>query len=373
MKKRVAVLGATGSIGKNAVDVLSRDRDTFEVVLLSAHSSRREMDSCTTQWPLARRVLSGEDGGKQRLLDAIADVHADITINGISGGAGLEPSLAAIESGSNLALANKETIVMAAPLVFRRAKEKNVTIIPVDSEHSAIFHLLEAHSGKTVDEIILTASGGPFRKLRPEEMKDVSPQAALAHPTWNMGPKISVDSASMANKGLEIIEAAALFDMPVEKIRVVIHPQSVVHSMVRLCSGVIYAQLSPPDMRRPIHDALYWPQTVRSGLDILDFDSLTLEFEKPDTRKFPMLTLAREAARRGGLYPCAYNAANEAAVAAFLKQEIGFLEIPEITGYVLEEDWICNSFEAETILRSDSEARIRAAGFIADKKRKQPC
>ncbi|MDR0486767.1 MAG: 1-deoxy-D-xylulose-5-phosphate reductoisomerase, partial [Treponema sp.] len=271
-----------------------------------------------------------------------------------------------IESGSDLALANKETVVMAGEFVFRLAKEKNVKIIPVDSEHSAIFHLINAHC-KSIEEIILTASGGPFRNLSLKEMEQVTPEAALAHPTWKMGKKISIDSATMANKGLEIIEAAVFFNMPGEKIKVVIHPQSVVHSMVRLRNGIIYAQLSKPDMRHPIHDALYWPQTVPSSLEHLSFDSLTLNFEKPDPQKFPMLSLAWNAVRHGGLYPCVYNSANEIAVAAFLERRIGFLDIPKIVGYVLEGDWSCGCCEPETILKADTDARSKAAAYIEER------
>jgi len=370
MKKRVAILGATGSIGKNSLDIISRNKDVFEIVLLSAHSNKNALESLKNQWTSAACVLSGKEGGKNELLEAIDSVRPDITINGISGGAGLEPSLAAIESGSALALANKETVVMAGKLAFNLAKEKNVKIIPVDSEHSAIFHLIEAHAGHSadtkavIDEIILTASGGPFRKLSKKEMENVTAQDALVHPTWKMGPKITVDSASMANKGLEIIEACHFFEMPAEKIKVTIHPQSIVHSMIRLRNGVFYAQLSKPDMRRPIHDALFYPKTEPLNLDILDFDSLTLEFEKPDTDKFPMLKLALEAAKRGCLYPCAYNAANEEAVNAFLKNKIGFLDIPKITANILQRDWAVNYNDKETVLRAASDARSEAVKII---------
>jgi 1-deoxy-D-xylulose-5-phosphate reductoisomerase len=371
MKKRIAVLGATGSIGKSTLDVLSRDKENFEVVLLSAHSNRQQLEELSMLWPDADCILSGDAGGKEKLLLAIENAKAQITINGISGASGLMPSIAAIESGSNLALANKESIVMAGTLVLNLAKEKNVSIIPVDSEHSAIFHLIKAHSEKSkkngdiINEIILTASGGPFRKLSLKKMKDVSPEAALAHPTWNMGYKISIDSATMANKGLEVIEAAVLFNMPAEKIKVVIHPQSIIHSMVRLCNGVIYAQLSKPDMRHPIHDALYWPDTVHSGIDTLNFDSLFLEFEKPDSKKFPMLNLGREAARLGGLYPCAYNAANEIAVSAFMKREIGFLDISMITENVLEKNWSENNMTINAVLQADGEARKMASLLVS--------
>jgi 1-deoxy-D-xylulose-5-phosphate reductoisomerase len=367
MKKRISILGATGSIGKSSLDVISRNKDIFDVVLLSANTKGEELENLKSLWPSAVCVLSGAKDGKEKLLAAIVSVNADITINGISGAGGLEPSLAAIEAGSDLALANKETLVMAAPLVFRLAKEKSVKIIPVDSEHSAIFHLIQAHAGgekDTVSEIILTASGGPFRKMEFEALKRVTAKEALSHPTWKMGPKITIDSASMANKGLEIIEACALFDMPQEKIKVVIHPQSIVHSMVKLRNGAIYAQLSKPDMRNPIHDALFWPKTAPLCLEAINFDALTLEFEKPDIQKFPMLDLARKSASLGGLYPCVYNAVNEEAAAAFLQDKIGFLEIPNITKNVLDQDWPGGCTQKEEILNADVLARKKAVFYI---------
>jgi 1-deoxy-D-xylulose-5-phosphate reductoisomerase len=370
MKKRIAILGATGSIGKSSLDIISRDRENFEVVLLTARSSRSKLEELSKLFPSAVCVLTSENNGKEKLLTAIAEIKPDITINGISGAAGLEPSLAAINAGSHLALANKETIVMAGNLAIRAAKEKNVNIIPVDSEHSAIFHLLRFFAGQSggkrenVSEIILTASGGPFRNLSVKDMEKVTVKDALSHPTWNMGQKITIDSASMANKGLEIIEACVFFNMPGEKIKVVIHPQSIVHSMIRLCNGVIYAQLSKPDMRHPIHDAIYWPVTTPSTLETINFDSLTLEFSKPDPDKFPMLKYAWEAAKRGELYPCAYNAANETAVTAFLEQKIEFLDIPKITEHILQADWTCGNLDLETVLKADADARQRADSFI---------
>jgi len=364
MKKKVAILGATGSIGKSALDVIARGHHDFEVVLLTAHCHADQLAELGRLYPGAVTVHSGAEGGRESLLAAIANCGADITLNGISGAAGLEPSMAAIEAGSNLALANKETLVMAGPLVLRRAREKNVTIIPVDSEHSAIFHLVHAHCAahSTPDEIILTASGGPFRNYSLEEMEKVSPQAALAHPTWNMGAKITIDSATMANKGLEVIEAARLFNCSTEKIKVVIHPQSVVHSMIRMQDGEVYAQLSRPDMRLPIHKALYWPQAVPTDFGRLDFNALTLEFYPPDTEKFPLLALAYEAVQKGGLYPCAYNAANEAAVAAFLAGRIGFLDIGRITRYVVDrdKDWNTEPDTIAPVMEADRQARIMA-------------
>jgi len=374
MKKRVAVLGATGSIGKSALDVISRGKDDFEVVLLSAHSQSEQLAELGRLWPSAVTVQSGAEGGRESLLAAIAGCGADITLNGISGAAGLEPSMAAIEAGSSLALANKETLVMAGLLVLGRASEKKVKIIPVDSEHSAIFHLIEAHGGAhggaldALEEIILTASGGPFRNYTLAEMEKAGAQAALAHPTWNMGAKITIDSASMANKGLEVIEAARLFNLPPEKIKVLIHPQSIVHSMIRMKDGAVYAQLSRPDMRLPIHHALYWPEKGDSHLfGRLGFDTpLALEFYPPDMEKFPMPALAYEAVKKGGLYPCAYNAANEAAVGAFLAGRIGFLDIGRITRYVLDRDWSAEPGDIASVMEADRRART-----IAEKE--MPC
>ncbi|MDR0494777.1 MAG: 1-deoxy-D-xylulose-5-phosphate reductoisomerase [Treponema sp.] len=377
MKKRVAVLGATGSIGTSALDVISKEKNNFEIVLLSAHRNGGALAELGRQWPGALTVLSNESGA-ERLLAAIAASGADITLNGISGAAGLAPSMAALEAGSDLALANKETLVMAGPLVFMKAHEKKLNIIPVDSEHSAIFHLIEAHGYDSLDEIILTASGGPFRNYSAGEMEKAGPQAALAHPTWNMGPKISIDSATMANKGLEVIEAAMLFALPngqpfpPEKIKVVVHPQSIVHSMIRMKDGAVYAQLSRPDMRLPIYKALHWPQTSsfnkdtsskedeRSDFGRLDFASLSLEFFPPDTEKFPMLSYAYEAVKKGGLYPCAYNGANEAAVSAFLAGRIGFLDIARVTGYVLERDWSAEPESLAVVMEADRRAKIIA-------------
>jgi 1-deoxy-D-xylulose-5-phosphate reductoisomerase len=365
--KKIAVLGATGSIGKNTLDVITHNKNNFKPVLLSAHSDRDGLEKAGRLWPEARKIISVQAGGREQLLAAIVDCGADITVNGISGAAGLEPSLAAIEAGSDLALANKETLVMAGPFVLKRAEEKKVNIIPVDSEHSCVFHLLEAHckaGTDNIDEIILTASGGPFRNNSIEEMEKASPKAALAHPTWNMGVKISIDSASMANKGLEVIEASRLFNLPPEKIKVVIHPQSIVHSMIRLKDGELYAQLSRPDMRLPILKALYWPEIPPSegnengGFGRLDFNGLTLEFRQPDPRKFPMLPLAYEAVSKGGLYPCAYNGANEAAVAAFLAGRIGFLDISRITRYVLDSDWSAEPADIASVMEADRHAKI---------------
>jgi 1-deoxy-D-xylulose-5-phosphate reductoisomerase len=382
MKRKAAVLGATGSIGKSAMDVLRDQKDRFQPVLLTARSDAKGLLKLKEEFPDALTALADEtaaDGarfdflGRDGLLSAIAAAKADITVNGISGAAGLEPSVAAINSGSDLALANKETIVMAGRIIFALAAEKNIRVIPVDSEHSALFKLIEAHGKDNVSEIILTASGGPFREYSEEMLLRVTLKDALAQPTWNMGPKITVDSATLANKGLEVIEAALLFGFPPEKIKVAIHPQSVVHSMVRLKDGAVYAQMSKPDMRLPIHEALSWPETVYSPFGVLDFTSLSLAFEKPDLEKFPMLALAYRALSGGGFFSVAYNAANETAVEAFLKEKINFLEIPCIVGYVLDNvlGYMSASGESlksiESILVADREARKIAENFIWSK------
>ncbi|GHU81113.1 1-deoxy-D-xylulose 5-phosphate reductoisomerase [Spirochaetia bacterium] len=380
MKKRVAVLGATGSIGKSTLDVLRAGKEYFTPVLFSSHTDSGGLLKIGSEFPSAALALSGLSKGpeevayygREGLLRAIAESRPDIAVNGISGAAGLEPSLAVLDTGADLALANKETIVMAAPLVFARAQAKKARILPVDSEHSALFNLSEAHGGENITELLLTASGGPFRTYSREQLAAVTPRDALAHPTWKMGAKITVDSASLANKGLEVIEAACLFKVPPEKITVVVHPQSIVHSMVRLRDGAVYAQLSRPDMRLPIHSALYYPEQRPCSFGALDFASpdfggLNLEFEKPDAGRFPMLPLAYEAGRRGGLYPAAYNAANEAAVTSFLQERIGFLDIPRLVEYVLEGNWNRTNPSLEVILETDARARKRAEDFIERK------
>lgn len=378
MKKRVAVLGATGSIGKSALDVIREARDRYEPALFTARRDRAGLLALRSEFPGAALALSGEPRGDdsigyygtEGLLRAIAESRADIALNGIAGAAGLEPSLAALESGADLALANKETIVMAGPLVLALAAKQGRRILPVDSEHQAVFSLIRAHGRENVDEVLLTASGGPFRTYDPARLASVTPEDALAHPTWSMGPKITVDSATLANKGLEVIEAAGLFQMPGEKIGVLIHPQSIVHSMVRLTDGTLYAALSKPDMRIPIQNALSFPECLPCPFGRLDFTSLgaplTLEFGNPDDERFPMLPLAREAAAKGGLYPAAYNAANEAAAAAFLARNAGFLDIPRIVRYVLNSGpWESGGADAlAAIWEADRTARALAERYI---------
>ncbi|GHU27061.1 1-deoxy-D-xylulose 5-phosphate reductoisomerase [Spirochaetia bacterium] len=352
---KVALLGATGSIGKSTLDVIRSDPDSFEVVLLTAHRNRELLEKIAKEFPHARIAVSN-------IPEAIIESGADIVINGIAGSAGLEPSRVTLENGIDLALANKESIVMAGPLLRECAARTGAKIIPVDSEHSAIFRLLE-RSGE-IDEILLTASGGPFRTLSKETLACVGPEEALHHPTWNMGAKISLDSATMANKGLEVIEAARLFDLPVEKIKVVIHPQSIVHSMIRLHDGSVYAQLSQPDMRLPIQFALYYPDSApKLCIETLHFDDLTLHFESPDPERFPMLPLAYQAHKTGPLYPIAYNAANEIAAEAFLSGSIHFMDIARITEQVLMHGWT-GELKWESVWKTDHDARNLAKSII---------
>lgn len=355
---KVAVLGATGSIGRSTLDVIRAHPERFEPVLFSAYADSDSLRRLKDEFPGARCAAAS----REDLPGAIRSCGAALAVNGIAGAAGLIPSFTVLETGADLALANKETVVMAWPLVKEAAERNGARIIPVDSEHSAVFSLVNAYGAAAVDEVILTCSGGPFRNLTTTELSRVQAKDALNHPTWTMGPKITIDSATLANKGLEVIEAARLFDMPPEKIKVVIHPQSIVHSMVRLRDGAVYAQLSRPDMRLPIHNALFYPEITPCAFAALDFTGLTLTFSPPDTACFPMLRLAYDALKAGGLYPVAYNAANETAVAKFLKDEIGFPGIPRLVEAALQKDWSGIPDTLETITAADRKARACANG-----------
>jgi 1-deoxy-D-xylulose-5-phosphate reductoisomerase len=335
-------------------------------VLFSAYSDSEKLRRLREMFPGVRCMAASTED----LPAAIRACGAEMAVNGIAGAAGLAPSLAVLETGANLALANKETVVMAWDLVRQTADRTGSRIIPVDSEHSAVFSLVNAHAHSTntpdtdiIEEIILTCSGGPFRNRTAEELAQVRAKDALNHPTWSMGPKITIDSASLANKGLEVIEAARLFNRPPEKIKVVIHPQSIVHSMVRLRDGAVYAQMSQPDMRLPIHSALFYPETVPCPFAALDFSDLTLTFSAPDTARFPMLRLAYDALAAGGLYSVAYNAANEAAVVTYINNAIGFLDIPRLVDEVLQHDWSGAPRDLGTIMDTDRRAREIAASI----------
>lgn len=375
-RKKVSVLGSTGSIGKNTLEVVRALEPSFDVVALACRSSVVDLARQVREFSPAAVAVTGsldshEEGelgklqnirvyrGEEGLLQMLADTDADVVVNGISGARGLLPSLKTLQQGVNLALANKETVVMAGGLVAELVRRNGSKLLPVDSEHHALFCLLRGRNPEEVQEIILTASGGAFRDLTYEQLREVRIEDALTHPNWDMGAKITVDSATMANKGLEVIEAHHLFDIPVSAIKVLIHPQSCVHSLIRMTDGFIYGQLSQPDMRLPIQNALTYPDFKPSCIEAFDLTGKSLSFEPVDPEKYRLLTLAFEAAERAGGYPIAYNAANEAAVDRFLNREISFLEIAQLVEQVLQFDWKVPVEEIEEILQVDRQARIK--------------
>ncbi len=347
-KKRISILGSTGSIGTQTLDVIRQHRDLFEVELISARSSvdaliaqAREFDAANVvicderRYPQVTEALKGSRskvwGGISSLCDLVRESSVDIVVGAMVGFSGLRPTLAALEAGKTVALANKETLVAAGPIVVETLRRHKGKILPVDSEHSAIFQCLLASGGNPVEKIHLTASGGPFRTWDREQIARATAAQALKHPNWDMGAKVTIDSATMMNKGLEVIEARWLFDVPAEKINVVVHPESIIHSMIEFKDGAIIAQLGCPDMREPIGFALSYPERITVGNRKLDFATLgSLNFQAPDLKRFPNLELAYEAIRRGGNAPCALNASNEVAVAAYLKGLISFYDISRI-------------------------------------------
>lgn len=360
MKKRVLILGCTGSIGTSTLNIIREFPELFSVAGLTAYSSVEKIESLSKEFNNAPHLLL-KDVNKEILNNFIIKCNPDIVVNGIAGAAGLLPSILVLEKGIDLALANKETIVMAGTIVKNLAKKNNCKILPVDSEHSAIFSLIERYGADSIHEIILTASGGPFRELPAEELSRVTATDALKHPTWDMGQKITIDSASMANKGLEVIEACRLFDIPTEKVKVVVHPQSLVHSLIRTKDGVMYAQISPPDMRHPILTALTWPNFLPNKLEQLNLaDGCSLTFSAPRMNDFPMLKLAYAAASKAAAYTIAYNAANEIAVPLFLKGKISFTDIPEITNGVTQMDWSKEPVTIDDVFLFDNQARVYA-------------
>jgi 1-deoxy-D-xylulose-5-phosphate reductoisomerase len=322
-RKRIALLGATGSIGRQALEVIAGQP---ELSVCALSSGSQGLDELASLYGVANVQVGGD------VTDLLEASEPDVVLNAVVGFAGVGATLWALERGVTLALANKESLVAAGDLALEAWKRGGGALLPVDSEHSAVFQLLESRAPDTVDSIVLTASGGPFRNRPLRDLESVTVEEALAHPTWSMGPKITVDSATLANKGLELIEAHFLFDLPYERIEVVVHPSSVVHALVRFRDGAALAHLGYPDMRVPISYALTYPERVATSIPGLDFGAgMTLEFEPPDLERFPLLALARRAGESGGTYPCAFNAANEVAVSAFLDGRIGF---PEIAGLV---------------------------------------
>lgn len=381
--KNISVLGSTGSIGRQTLEVAAANPDKLKIRVLAAHKSDEILEQqikavepdfavLTDKEAAARlskryhgrtEILSGEEG----LLAAATYSEADTVLASMVGYAGLRPTLAAIEHGKNIALANKETLVAAGSIVMQSVRRHGVSLTPVDSEHSAIFQSLRAGRENEVKRLIITASGGPFRGCRRSELEHVTLAQCLKHPNWSMGRKITVDSSTLANKGLEVIEAHWLFNMSYEKIDVVVHPQSIVHSLVEFCDGSVIAQMGEPDMRLPIQYALSYPERFAYTFEQLDLvKAAKLTFEEPDTEAFPSLKIAVECGRAGGTLPCVFNAANEEAVYAFLDDKIKYLDIPYITGKVTEMHQNVLQPSIEDIEQADGEARRAARKLIAE-------
>ena len=387
-KKRVLLLGSTGSIGENTDKVVQNLAEELELVGLAAHSSwERLLEQIASHHPEAvalvdpeaasklRTALENADDkagalpriyeGEEGLVELVRETEADVLVAAISGAAGLPANIAALETGKDLALANKESLVMSGSILTRLARENDRRILPVDSEHSAIFQSLEAGSREEVERVILTASGGPFRQTSAEELEKVTRQDALNHPTWEMGEKITIDSATLMNKALEIIEARWLFDLPPEQIEVVVHPQSIIHSLVEYRDGSTICQLGPPDMRVPIQYALTYPRRLPLPTEQLSLPELgQLTFESPDTGRFPALRLAYEVLEQGGTAATVFNAANEVAVAAFLKEEIPFLGILKVVETCLKMHNVVDNPDLENIFAADEWARLETEKIL---------
>ena len=378
-RRRVCILGSTGSIGRSALDVVRHYPDLFTVAGLGAHANIELLAEQAAEFKPEFLAVADNAAGERlaaanpaaalwigdEALERLAGIPADVTLCAMVGAAGLKPVLAAIEAGNRIALANKEPMVMAGSLIVDRARRRGVEILPVDSEHNAVFQCLQGHRIEDVRCVHLTASGGPFYGRSHESLREVSPDEAVRHPTWDMGAKISVDSATLMNKGLEVIEAMGLFDLPLSKIEVVIHPQSIVHSLVEFNDGSILGHLGVTDMRFPILFALTWPERVQSPMARLNLTAMReLTFRTPDFAEFPCLGHALRAAEAGGTAPAILNGANEVAVSAFCRREIGFLDIEEVVRRTLDSADIRQDTTLESVLAADREAR-KAARSIA--------
>lgn len=372
--KKIVLLGSTGSIGQQALNIVRQYPDSFRVVGLVCNSDLKNLYKQTAEFKpeavglaQANSKLNHRDfaparvyEGQEAVLRLIQETEADLVLNAIAGSSGLLPSFAALSSNRHLALANKETIVMAGNLLMAEVRHKQLDLIPVDSEHAAIFQLLNGNPAcakERLTEIILTASGGPFRSWPVSQIKKATLKDALRHPNWQMGNKITIDSATMANKALEVIEAYYLFNFPLEKIKILIHPQSYVHSLIRTTDGSLYAQLSKPDMRLPILNALSYPQLMAADFASLDLQNQVLEFYPVDLARYPVLKLGLEAARAGGNYPIVFNAANEIAVEAFLKEEIRFIQISSLIAQTMDVDFPSLPSSLDNVILIDKAAR----------------
>jgi 1-deoxy-D-xylulose-5-phosphate reductoisomerase len=380
-RTRVVVLGATGSIGESALKVARDIPDRMEIVGLAANSNAKKLAATAnetraqsvclvdeTKIDILKRELDYEPrifAGQEGLLEIACLTNAEMVLVAIVGTGGLRPTLAAIEAGKDLAVASKEILVMAGEIVMREARKNGVNVLPVDSEHNAIFQCLEGKNSLDIRRIILTASGGPFRETPRADFKSITPEQALKHPTWNMGPKITIDSATLFNKGLEMIEAHWLFGVEMQHVEVVIHPQSIVHSMVEFADGSTLAQLSYSNMCFPIQYAVTWPDRVPNTLPPLDFSKLSrLEFFMPRYEDFPALNLARRAGETGGTLPAVMNAANEVAVAGFLDRQVRFPDIWQIVGEVMNRHRSVAHPDLDAILQADQWARKEARGML---------
>jgi len=374
-QRSICLLGGTGSVGKSTLDVIRSLPEKFRLKSVSAHRNSEQLAAIVEEFNPDNAVLSGDNGPCEALLSAaattgcslamgpaalsdIAAEETDLVVAALVGAAGLEPAMAALKAGTNLALANKECLVCAGDLMISAAEESGAAILPIDSEHNAIFQVFEAEKADTVTAIHLTASGGPFRSRPIDTLPSVTVQEAVSHPNWDMGAKISVDSATMMNKGLELIEAYYLFPVEKDQIKVIIHPQSVIHSMVEYCDGSWLAQMGTPDMRTPVAYCLAYPERVPVAVDKLSLSEIsTLTFEAPDMRRFPALALAQNALLEGGAMPLVLNAANEIAVAAFLEGSIAFTDIAPIVEETLVKSDIKAPQSLANVLEADKVAR----------------
>ena len=385
-KRQIALLGSTGSIGTQALDVVRDNADRFEVYALVARQNVDLLAQQAREFRAEVVVIADEQyyaplkealadlpmkvwAGADAIADVVQMAPVDVVLTAMVGYAGLRPTLAALEAGKAVALANKETLVVAGELVTATARRTGAPILPVDSEHSAIFQCLVGQDASAVEKVILTASGGPFRTTPRAALADVTPAEALRHPNWSMGAKVTIDSASMMNKGFEMIEARWLFGLPPERIKVVVHPQSIVHSMVQFADGAVMAQLGTPDMHLPIAYALAYPRRLRSAAPRPDFAQLsTLTFEAPDRERFRNLDYAYEAARRGGNMPCILNAADEVAVAAFLSGKIGFLAMSDLIAETMARTTFIATPTYDDYVQTDAEARRIATEITGSQK-----
>ena len=383
--EKLVLLGATGSIGESTLEVLRQHRDRMQIVAVACNTNFEKLLAIAREFNVPHVAIYDENAfskaknspklpsgtnlytGMEGLLQLVGLPGVTHSLFAMVGVTGLRPALAAIEHGQKLVLANKEILVMAGELITRKARQNGASLIPADSEHNALQQCLLSGKPEEINRIILTASGGSFRDTSTDEMSKITPDQALQHPNWDMGPKVTIDSSTMANKGLEIIEAHWLFDIKPEKIQVVVHPQSVVHSMVEYIDGSILAQLSPPDMTFALQNALFYPNRYRKVSETIDFTKiLKLDFQPPDEGRFPCLRLAREALDAGGAAPAAFNAANEVAVDAFIERKIGFLQIPKIIESTLKQIPSTHPENLQEVLDADQVARNLAKSYIEE-------